>query len=106
MALVSRVIRGYTFISREYDVGDAIHIVGFSRGAYTARALGGMISKVGLLNRSAYDASDKDKAYRLGLAAWAKAKGVSLTGTGKLTGAAQAILNLIEHFMAEQIPND
>jgi uncharacterized protein (DUF2235 family) len=30
---------GYTFISRSYAAGDSIHIVGFSRGAYTARAL-------------------------------------------------------------------
>jgi len=35
---VSRIARGYTFISRNDDAGDEIHIVGFSRGAYTARA--------------------------------------------------------------------
>jgi uncharacterized protein (DUF2235 family) len=46
--VVARIIRGYTFISREYEAGDSIHIAGFSRGAYTARALAGMISAVGL----------------------------------------------------------
>jgi uncharacterized protein (DUF2235 family) len=36
--LISRIVRGYTFISRNYEPGDKIIIVGFSRGAYTARA--------------------------------------------------------------------
>ncbi len=56
MGVIARIVRGYTFISRHYDPGDEIHIVGFSRGAYTARALAGMISSVGLLNRAEYDA--------------------------------------------------
>ena len=51
MGVIARIVRGYTFISRDYDPGDEIHIAGFSRGAYTARALAGMISSVGLLNR-------------------------------------------------------
>src|SRR5262249_46649033 len=41
--VIARIIRGYTFISRHYVPGDSIHILGFSRGAYTARALAGMI---------------------------------------------------------------
>ena len=41
--LIERIARGYTFISRNYEVGDQIYIVGFSRGAYTARALAGLI---------------------------------------------------------------
>ena len=36
--VVARIVRGYTFISRSYSPGDAIHLVGFSRAAYTARA--------------------------------------------------------------------
>ena len=38
-------------------------IRGFSRGAYTARALAGMICAVGLLNPAKYDVTDKEKAY-------------------------------------------
>src|SRR5262249_58479478 len=37
--LIARIVRGYTFISRNYEAGDKIYIIGFSRGAYTARAL-------------------------------------------------------------------
>jgi len=62
VGVVARIVRGYTFISRHYRSGDAIHIAGFSRGAYTARALAGMIAKVGLFNPAAYDAGDKNQA--------------------------------------------
>jgi hypothetical protein len=48
--LVYRLLRGYTFISRNYAPGDKIFLVGFSRGAYTARALAGLIAAKGLLD--------------------------------------------------------
>lgn len=48
--LMYRIARGYTFISRNYQPGDKIFILGFSRGAYTSRALAGLISKFGLLD--------------------------------------------------------
>ena len=47
--LIERIARGYTFISRNYVEGDKIYIIGFSRGAYTARALAGLIAAKGLL---------------------------------------------------------
>lgn len=40
---------GYRFIADNYLPGDKICLFGFSRGAYTARALAGMIEKVGLI---------------------------------------------------------
>ncbi|TFK61376.1 hypothetical protein BDN72DRAFT_849746 [Pluteus cervinus] len=40
---------GYTFLMQTYRPGDKISLFGFSRGAYTARALAGMLHKVGLL---------------------------------------------------------
>lgn len=39
----------YTWLSRNYQKGDRIYVFGFSRGAYTARALTGMLRTVGLL---------------------------------------------------------
>ena len=66
--LTQRIVRGYTFISRNYQPGDAIYIVGFSRGAYTARALACLIAAQGVIknkfNRSAGD------SYKLGTCAW------------------------------------
>lgn len=106
MGVIARVVRGYTFISRYYDPGDDIHIVGFSRGAYTARALAGMISSVGLLNRAKYDPEDRDGAYRLGVAAWCKCKSTSLHGAGKLTDLANHMLHFVGGFFARQLDAD
>ncbi|KAF9040238.1 hypothetical protein BDZ89DRAFT_1100225 [Hymenopellis radicata] len=47
--LNAHVMGGYEFIMQNYEAGDKICIFGFSRGAYTARALAGML--VGLLPR-------------------------------------------------------
>lgn len=47
--LYQHVMDGYTFLMQNYRTGDKICIFGFSRGAYTARALGGFLHKVGLL---------------------------------------------------------
>ncbi|KAJ3864741.1 hypothetical protein EV359DRAFT_40394 [Lentinula novae-zelandiae] len=49
--LNAHVMTGYEFLMQNYKIGDKICIFGFSRGAYTARALAGMIHKVGLLPR-------------------------------------------------------
>lgn len=39
---------GYAWLARNYEPGDRIHLFGFSRGAYTARSLGGLIGRCGL----------------------------------------------------------
>ncbi|CAA7270707.1 unnamed protein product [Cyclocybe aegerita] len=45
----SHIMCGYEFLMQNYRANDRICIFGFSRGAYTARCLAGMIHKVGLL---------------------------------------------------------
>jgi uncharacterized protein (DUF2235 family) len=66
--LIERIVRGYTFVSRNYEPGDQIYLVGFSRGAYTSRALAGLIASQGLIankfNRGATE------SYKLGMRAW------------------------------------
>lgn len=42
---------GYRFLVSNYTKGDEIYLFGFSRGAYTARSLAGMIRNVGILRR-------------------------------------------------------
>jgi uncharacterized protein (DUF2235 family) len=78
--VIARIVRGYTFISRNYEEGDQIFIIGFSRGSYTARALGGLIVDQGLLNANTLDLTDPLVAYRNGVAAWRahRAKRVSV----------------------------
>jgi len=68
--VIARIVRGYTFISRNWNEGDRIFIVGFSRGAYTARALAGLVVGQGLLAKE--DCADHEQAYRYGAAVWAK----------------------------------
>jgi uncharacterized protein (DUF2235 family) len=97
--VIARIVRGYTFISRNYVAGDSIHILGFSRGAYTARALAGMITSVGLLNPHNYDPDNKTKAYLRGLAAWLKCKGVVFAGDSKLS----SLLTALTAFAGEMV---
>ncbi len=68
--VIARIVRGYTFISRNYEPGDRIFLVGFSRGAYTARSLAGLILDMGLLDARRDKLDDKQNAYRLGCAVW------------------------------------
>ncbi|EAU86139.2 hypothetical protein CC1G_03350 [Coprinopsis cinerea okayama7 len=49
--LDAHVMDGYKFLMQNYRHGDKICLFGFSRGAYTARALGGFLHKIGLLSR-------------------------------------------------------
>ncbi|WP_348266857.1 DUF2235 domain-containing protein [Edaphobacter paludis] len=46
--LFQKVQDGYEFLAYVWDPGDQIYIFGFSRGAYTARSLGGMIAGFGV----------------------------------------------------------
>lgn len=83
--IIERIVRGYTFISRNYLPGDKIYLVGFSRGAYTVRALAGMIAKMGLLDASQYDLSDREEGYRLGSAVWTAYRKAAKVDQGLLT---------------------
>ena len=47
--LSSRIIKAYRFVCHNYVDGDELYFFGFSRGAYSVRALAGMIGAVGLL---------------------------------------------------------
>ena len=41
----------YIFLLANYEVGDEVYLIGFSRGAFTARSIGGMVRKCGILKR-------------------------------------------------------
>jgi len=51
--LFHNVIAAYRFLAQNYEPGDEIFIIGFSRGAYTARSVAGMVGRVGLLTKLA-----------------------------------------------------
>lgn len=89
--LIKRIVRGYTFISRNYQPGDNIVIVGFSRGAYTARALAGLIASQGLLANQ-FNRGDIE-AYKLGTRAWYHYR-KSVKGQNLLADFTTAVVNL------------
>lgn len=49
VGLANNIRQAYQWLIEHYDNGDQIYLFGFSRGAFTARSLAGMISKCGLL---------------------------------------------------------
>jgi uncharacterized protein (DUF2235 family) len=90
--LIARIVRGYTFISRHFEAGDAIVVAGFSRGAYTARALTGMITSQGLLRKPL--TVDKTEAYRRGAEAWYRYRKQSTKKRGFLQNLAEIVADL------------
>ena len=50
--LFDRIADAYRFLVFNYQPGDQIFIFGFSRGAFTARSLGGLIRKCGIIPKS------------------------------------------------------
>lgn len=104
--LITRIVRGYTFISRNYEKGDKVFIVGFSRGAYTARALAGLIAAEGLLDASKIDLTNKQIAYQLGSAVWYKWRRTALDNdSGWFGKLEETLLDIPGLFTAAPRPN-
>lgn len=47
--IYENIADAYVFLMRHYRAGDQIFLYGFSRGAFTARSLGGLVTQFGLL---------------------------------------------------------
>jgi uncharacterized protein (DUF2235 family) len=100
--MLSRIVRGYTFISRNYQPGDHIVVTGFSRGAYTARALAGLIASQGLLAKPL--TADKSEAYQWGAKAWYHHRKHTARGeTGFLQKLAEALADLRDFFSQDDL---
>jgi uncharacterized protein (DUF2235 family) len=63
--LVANINDAYRFLIANYEPGDSIFIFGFSRGAFTARSIGGMIRHCGILRRDAVRQYPEAKALYL-----------------------------------------
>jgi uncharacterized protein (DUF2235 family) len=65
IGLSAKIVDAYQFLVLNYEPGDEIFLFGFSRGAYTARSLAGLIGKFGVLPKDhAYYTPDAYKLYR------------------------------------------
>ncbi|MDR3440257.1 DUF2235 domain-containing protein, partial [Telmatospirillum sp.] len=98
--VITRIVRGYTFLSRNHNPGDRIVLVGFSRGAYTVRALAGLIVTKGLIDSAALAKND---AYQLGAAAWYAYRHDVAARKGFLTHLADIVDNL-PGFVSDAVP--
>lgn len=49
--LEENVREAYSFLSNNYTPGDEIYLIGFSRGAFTARSIAGLIDSIGILTK-------------------------------------------------------
>jgi len=53
--VIPTVVSLYTYLLQHYEPDDNIFLFGFSRGAFTARSIAGMIRKCGILKRTCVD---------------------------------------------------
>ncbi|HSV25020.1 MAG TPA: DUF2235 domain-containing protein [Xanthobacteraceae bacterium] len=104
--LITRIVRGYTFVSRNYLAGDKIFIVGFSRGAYTARALAGLIAAKGLLDATKLDLTNREGAYRLGAAVWYAHRRAQMRGNPDLLGRLEETVLDLPGFLTRPTGDD
>ena len=49
----AKVMEAYAYLMEQWEIGDKVFIFGFSRGAYTARVLAGLLYTFGLMPRGA-----------------------------------------------------
>jgi uncharacterized protein (DUF2235 family) len=55
---------GYQFVCEHHRPGDKIYLFGYSRGAFTARSLAGMITKCGIVSPADMDTDELFERYR------------------------------------------
>ncbi|PTV96275.1 putative alpha/beta hydrolase family protein DUF2235 [Rhodobacter aestuarii] len=60
----AQIMRAYGWLAMRYRPGDRIFLLGYSRGAFAARSLAGLIDKVGLLKASAATERNVLQAWR------------------------------------------
>jgi uncharacterized protein (DUF2235 family) len=61
--LSANIRNAYRFLAQAYEPGDALYLFGFSRGAYTARSLAGLIRNCGILRPAHADQVDEAFAF-------------------------------------------
>ncbi|MGS0741018.1 DUF2235 domain-containing protein [Glaciimonas sp. GG7] len=107
IGVVARIANGYNYISEHYKVGDRIVLVGFSRGAYTVRALAGLIASEGLLTPAlATESCDAGSAkYDNAVKAWLRYRKKSdTTVISRLLDWIDSVINYRYFFSSSALP--
>jgi len=58
-----QIKRAYLFLARNYQPGDTVILMGFSRGAYAIRSLSGLIDRMGLLRPAQISDDTLERVY-------------------------------------------
>jgi uncharacterized protein (DUF2235 family) len=83
---------GYRYIVQNYSAGDKIFLFGFSRGAYTVRALSGLINNIGILKREhAARIAEAWSIYKRAQKKYSPAGAAAVTFKSKFSHAAKEI---------------
>ncbi len=105
VGVTARIARGYTYLSRNYVADDRIVIIGFSRGAYTARALAGMVCAQGLLAPAL--ATDPATKYDNAVRAWFRYRhGSDSTLICRMLDRLDEFVNIRSCFGSGDLPDD
>jgi uncharacterized protein (DUF2235 family) len=76
LGISDNIKEGYKFLVSNYSPGDEIYIFGFSRGAFSARSLAGLIYNLGILKRNKlYLVNEVYRRYRDRSKEWHPTKG-------------------------------
>ncbi len=65
VGITRQIKRAYLFLARNYQPGDTIMLMGYSRGAYAVRSLAGLIDKLGLLRTAQVTPETLDRVFDL-----------------------------------------
>ena len=65
VGLNRQIKRAYLFLARNYQPGDRIMVMGYSRGAYAVRSLVGLIERLGLLRPAQISEDTLERVYTL-----------------------------------------
>jgi uncharacterized protein (DUF2235 family) len=109
------IIEGYKFLAEQYEDSDEVYVLGFSRGAYTARSLVGMIRNCGLVHNNlvglrvgiAYgiyrtrDDGPDSRTARLFRSAFSREIPIQFLGVWDTVGALGIPLDIIENLNAK-----
>lgn len=102
--LSAKVLEGYQWLVENYDDGDKVYLFGFSRGAFTARSIGGLIKTCGLLRRDgAMTAAEIFRRYRAGKDAASILDVERAAHAGRLAAADRRLLDSSRRIRIEMI---
>jgi uncharacterized protein (DUF2235 family) len=64
VGLSNNILKAYSYLIDNYEEGDKVYLFGFSRGAYTARSLAGLLNRCGVIDKNNNSPANLDELYK------------------------------------------